>query len=190
MSKDKKKKDCTSSECENTAAEEITEAEEVAPASQEDAPSQAEEKSGEAIALEELEKQKEMYLRLMAEYDNYRKRTASEKLSIYADATAKAVSELLPLADSVIAAVNAVGSEGDAKGIELISNQLFTCFEKLGVTAFGEVGEAFNPEFHNAVSMMENPELEKNTLGAVFQKGFKLGDKVIRPAMVVVANCN
>ncbi len=138
----------------------------------------------------ELESQKDMYLRLRAEYDNYRKRTQQEKLNIYADATAKAVEELLPLADSLVAAMNAQNAEADTKGIELISNQFFACLDKLNVKAFGEIGDEFNPEIHNAVSMTENPELSKNAVAAVFQKGFKIGDKVIRPAMVVVANCN
>ena len=148
------------------------------------------EESAEEKLQAELENQKDMYLRLRAEYDNYRKRTQQEKLNIYADATAKAVEELLPLADSLVAAMNSQTAEADTKGIELISNQLFACLDKLNVKAFGEVGDEFNPEIHNAVSMTENPDLEKNTVAAVFQKGFKIGDKVIRPAMVVVANCN
>lgn len=148
------------------------------------------EESAEEKLQAELENQKDMYLRLRAEYDNYRKRTQQEKLNIYADATAKAVEELLPLADSLVAAMNAQTSEADTKGIELISNQLFACLDKLNVKAFGEIGDEFNPEIHNAVSMTENPELAKNAVAAVFQKGFKIGDKVIRPAMVVVANCN
>ncbi|MBQ2825225.1 MAG: nucleotide exchange factor GrpE [Clostridia bacterium] len=177
MSKEKTKKDNT---------EEILEETETAETAQE-----VKEESPEEKLQKELEAQKDMYLRLRAEYDNYRKRTQQEKLNIYADATAKAVEELLPLADSLIAAMsNAPAGENDAKGIELVSNQLFACLDKLNVKAFGEVGDEFNPEFHNAVSMTENPDLGKNALAAVFQKGFKIGDKVIRPAMVVVANCN
>lgn len=148
------------------------------------------EESSEEKLQKELENQKDMYLRLRAEYDNYRKRTSQEKLNIYADATAKAVEELLPLADSLVAAMNAQNTEADTKGIELVSNQFFSCLDKLNVKAFGEIGDEFNPEIHNAVSMTENPDLEKNAVAAVFQKGFKIGDKVIRPAMVVVANCN
>lgn len=178
MSKEKTKKAKTTEVAEEV--EEVKASEEAVEA----------EDSAEAKLSEELEKQKDMYLRLRAEYDNYRKRTAQEKLSIYSDATAKAVTELLPLADSVVAAMSATNGEGDAKGIELISNQLFACLEKLNVTAFGEVGDSFDPEFHNAVSMTENPDLPERSLAAVFQKGFKVGDKVIRPAMVVVANCN
>lgn len=139
---------------------------------------------------EELKTQKENYLRLAAEYDNYRKRTQAEKLRVYADATAKAVEELLPMADSVAAALEST-PEDDAqrKGIELIGNQLAKCLEKLGVTAFGEVGEPFDPMYHNAVARTDNPDLPANSIAMVFQKGFKAGDKVIRPAMVQVANC-
>lgn len=151
---------------------------------------EAPEESAEEKLTKELDSQKDMYLRLRAEYDNYRKRTQQEKLNIYADATAKAVTELLPLADSLIAAMNAPTADADSKGIELISNQLFACLEKLNVKAFGEIGDEFDPEFHNAVSMTENPDLPERSVAAVFQKGFKIGDKVIRPAMVVVANCN
>lgn len=148
------------------------------------------EESPEEKLTKELEAQKDMYLRLRAEYDNYRKRTQQEKLGIYADATAKAVTELLPLADSLVAAMSAQNTEADTKGIELVSNQFFACLDKLNVKAFGEIGDEFNPEIHNAVSMTENPELAERSVAAVFQKGFKIGDKVIRPAMVVVANCN
>ncbi len=155
----------------------------------EEAEVQAEPSEAEKLK-EELKTQKENYLRLAAEYDNYRKRTQTEKLSIYADATAKAVEELLPMADSVTAALEST-PEDDAqrKGIELIGNQLAKCLEKLGVSSFGEVGEAFDPMFHNAVARTENPDLPQNAIAMVFQKGFKIGDKVIRPAMVQVANC-
>lgn len=179
MSKEKTKKENpqeTSEEAETAEAVETVE--------------EVKEESAEEKLTAELSAQKDMYLRLRAEYDNYRKRTSQEKLNIYADATAKAVEELLPLADSLIAAMNAQNTEADTKGIELISNQLFACLDKLNVKAFGEVGDEFNPEVHNAVSMTENPDLPERSVAAVFQKGFKIGDKVIRPAMVVVANCN
>ncbi len=139
---------------------------------------------------DELKAQKDSYLRLAAEYDNYRKRTQQEKLSIFSDATAKAVEELLPLADSVTAALSSTADDDPHKeGIELIGNQLKKSLEKLGVEAFGEVGDTFDPVFHNAISMVQNPELEANTVAMVFQKGYKLKDKTIRPAMVQVANC-
>ncbi|MBR3971474.1 MAG: nucleotide exchange factor GrpE [Ruminococcus sp.] len=139
---------------------------------------------------EELKTQKENYLRLAAEYDNYRKRTQQEKLSIYADATAKAIEELLPMADSIAAAL-ASTPEGDPQrqGIELIGNQFAKSLEKLGVESFGEVGEPFDPQLHNGVARTENPDLPENSIAMVFQKGFKIGDKIIRAAMVQVANC-
>lgn len=139
---------------------------------------------------EELKAQKENYLRLAAEYDNYRKRTQQEKLSIYADATAKAIEELLPLADSVNAALSATPEDDPQRqGIELIGNQFAKSLEKLGVVSFGEIGEAFDPQLHNAVARTENPDLPANSIAMVFQKGFKIGDKIIRAAMVQVANC-
>ena len=141
---------------------------------------------------EELAASKDMYLRLRAEYDNFRKRTANEKLSLYDDATAKAVAELLPVADSVtMALANLKDSSPEIlKGIELISNQLAKSFEKLNVEAFGAVGDSFNPELHNAISKIDDENLGENTLAQIFQIGYKKGDKIIRHAMVQVANCN
>ena len=141
---------------------------------------------------EELAASKDMYLRLRAEYDNFRKRTANEKLSLYDDATAKAVAELLPVADSVTMALTNLkdSSPEILKGIELISNQLAKSFEKLNVEAFGAVGDAFNPELHNAISKIDDENLGENTLAQIFQIGYKKGDKIIRHAMVQVANCN
>ncbi|MBQ1507691.1 MAG: nucleotide exchange factor GrpE [Ruminococcus sp.] len=141
---------------------------------------------------EELAAQKEKYMRLAAEYDNYRKRTSNEKLSIYDDATAKAVTELLPVADSVRMAIeNMSGASPEVlKGIELISNQLAKSFEKLKVEEYGSVGDTFDPNIHNAISKIDSEELGENALSQVFQKGYKIGDKIIRHAMVQVANCD
>lgn len=141
---------------------------------------------------EQLAAQKESYMRLAAEYDNYRKRTANEKLSIYSDATAKAVEELLPVTDSVQMALQGMGdaSEEERKGLELIKQQLEKSFEKLNVETFGKVGEEFDPQLHNAVSKIEDEALGKNQIAAVYQGGFKIGDKLIRHAMVQVANCD
>ncbi len=144
-------------------------------------------------ALEdEVTAQKDKYMRLAAEYDNYRKRTANEKLSLYDDATAKAVTELLPVADSVrMALENLANADPEIiKGIELISNQLNKSFEKLKIEAYGKIGDTFDPNLHNAISKIENEELGENTLAQVFQTGYKIGDKIIRHAMVQVANCD
>lgn len=140
---------------------------------------------------EELAAQKDKYMRLAAEYDNYRKRTANEKLSIYDDATAKAVTELLPVADSVRMALDNLANADPeiVKGIELISNQLDKSFEKLKIESFGKIGDEFDPNLHNAISKVESEELGENTIAQVFQTGYKIGDKIIRHAMVQVANC-
>ncbi len=140
----------------------------------------------------EISTQKDKYMRLAAEYENYRKRTANEKLSLYDDATAKAVTELLPVADSLqMALVNLKDADPEIlKGIELVSTQLAKSFEKLKVEAYGEIGDTFDPNLHNAISKTESEELGENSLAAVFQKGYKIGDKVIRHAMVQVANCD
>ena len=142
--------------------------------------------------IERLQKEaselKEKYLRLAAEYDNYRKRTSNEKLKIYDDATAKAVTELLPVADSVrMALENLKDADPEIlKGIELISNQLKKSFEKLKIEAYGAVGDEFDPNIHNAISKVESDELEENQISQVFQTGYKIGDKIIRHAMVQV----
>lgn len=140
---------------------------------------------------EELAAQKDKYMRLAAEYDNYRKRTANEKLSLYDDATAKAVTELLPVADSVRMALDNLANADPeiVKGIELISNQLDKSFEKLKIESFGKIGDEFDPNLHNAISKVESEELDENTIAQVFQTGYKIGDKIIRHAMVQVANC-
>lgn len=144
-------------------------------------------------ALEaELDAQKDKFLRLAAEYDNYRKRTANEKLGIYDDATAKAVAEILPVADSVAIALASLKDADPEilKGVELISNQLAKTFEKLKIEAYGKQGDRFDPNLHNAISKIDDESLDENTLAQVFQTGYKIGDKIIRHAMVQVANCD
>lgn len=146
----------------------------------------AKDKLGELEA--KLNEEKDKRLRLMAEYDNYRKRTSAEKLGIYDDATAKAVEELLPVADSLTMAMQNMqdAPEEFKKGIELVSEQLKTSLEKLKVEAFCEAGDEFDPNLHNAVSKIESEDFEENQITAVFQKGYKIGDKIIRHAMVQV----
>lgn len=141
---------------------------------------------------DELASQNDKFLRLAAEYDNYRKRTANEKLSIYDDATAKAVAEILPVADSVAMALESLkGADPEIlKGVELISNQLSKSFEKLRIESYGKQGDAFDPNIHNAISKIDDENLGKNTIAQVFQTGYKIGDRIIRHAMVQVANCD
>ncbi len=175
--------------------EEIT-AEEKAEKKPEKAEKKKAKKSKTTEKIENLEKElaeeKDKRMRLAAEYDNYRKRTSSEKLGIYDDATAKAVEELLPVADSLTMAMQNLDNAPDEykKGLELIANQLKTSLEKLKVEAFCEIGDDFDPNLHNAVAKIESEDFEDSKISAVFQKGYKLGDKIIRHAMVQVANCD
>lgn len=176
------------------AAEEVVETAEAAgePQTEETEPADKPDEKDEKIKAleEELAGQKESFLRLAAEYDNYRKRTANEKLSLYDDATGKAVKELLPVADSVrMALENLRDADPEIiKGVELISNQLEKSFTKLKIEAYGEVGEDFDPNLHNAIGMVDNEELGSGKIAAVFQTGYKIGDKIIRHAMVQVTN--
>ena len=150
--------------------------------------------SKEAEELEKLkaefDKYKEAHLRVLAEYDNFRKRSQSEKISIYGNAVSDTINEILPVADNIERALSQenASAEDMKKGVEMIKNQFGTCFEKLGITAVGEKGETFNPDIHNAVSHIEDENLGENEIASVFQKGYKLNDKIIRHAMVQVAN--
>ena len=129
------------------------------------------------------------YLRLAADYDNYRKRTLKEKDAAYGHGKADAVEKLLPVYDNLERALNQpTGDEAYKKGVEMTMNQLVSIFTGLGVEIFGEKGDAFDPELHNAVMHIEEEGTPENTVVQVFQKGFKLGDKIVRFAMVQVAN--
>lgn len=148
------------------------------------------EQTAEEKLASELAAQKEAYLRLAAEYDNYRKRTAKEKDDAFTNAKASVFSELLPVLDNFDRAMSSEESElaNFKKGIEMTHTQLISVFEKFGVTGFGEAGETFDPNFHNAVMHIDDDSLSANVIAEVFQKGYKTGDKVLRPAMVKVAN--
>ena len=129
------------------------------------------------------------HLRLAAEYDNFRKRTIKEKDAAYGNGKAAAVEKLLPVYDNLERALNqACTDEAFKKGVEMTMNELVNIFTGLGVEIFGNVGEEFDPNIHNAVMHTENPDLGENTISMVFQKGFKIGEKVVRFAMVQVAN--
>ena len=171
------------------AAEEVKTAGEAAEEAQSEEPQDEKEERIKALE-DEVAAGKDKYMRLAAEYDNYRKRTANEKLSLYDDATAKAVKELLPVADSVrMALENLKDADREiVKGIELISGQLDKSFEKLKIEAYGKVGEDFDPNLHNAIGMVDSDELDSGKIAAVFQTGYKIGEKIIRHAMVQVTN--
>ena len=129
------------------------------------------------------------YLRLAADYDNFRKRTVKEKEASYGHGKADAVEKLLPVYDNLERAMNQpTQDEAYKKGVEMTFNQLVSIFTALGVEIFGNVGDAFDPNIHNAVMHTEEEGVEENTITQVFQKGFKLGDKIVRFAMVQVAN--
>ncbi len=182
-------------------AEEITEtAEENAEASEESAeqaeqteepaPDPVAELEGKVKALEEAAaKDKDRYLRLLAEYDNFRKRSIQEKDAASANATAKAALEVISVIDNFERAMDAECSdENYKKGVEMIYNQFTDVIKKLGVEEIDALGQEFNPNLHNAVNHVEDENFGENTVCQVYQKGYKLGDKVIRCAMVVVAN--
>lgn len=139
---------------------------------------------------EELNKQKDLFLRTAAEYENYRKRSQREKTAVYNDATADTIEAILPIVDSLEQALKSTDGANDdyKKGLELIKAQLDTSFEKLGIKSIGEAGEEFDPNFHNAVMHIEDDTIADNTIVEVFQKGYVLSERVIRHAMVKVAN--
>lgn len=129
------------------------------------------------------------YLRLLAEYDNFRRRSQKEKDNLYADVKADTLLKFLPVYDNLVRAL-ATPTEDEAykKGVEMIMNQFNTTMEKLGVTKIESLGEKFDPTYHNAVMHVEDEEKGENEIVEVFQEGFILGEKVIRFAMVKVAN--
>ena len=134
-------------------------------------------------------RQEEKYLRLAAEYDNFRKRTAKEKEAIWNDAKADAALAFLPVYDNLERALKQeTADEAYKKGVEMTMNQLKTVLEKLGITEIEALGQPFDPTIHNAVMHIEDENFGENTVAEVFQAGFRLGDKVVRFAMVKVAN--
>ena len=138
---------------------------------------------------EQLAKEHDGYLRLAAEYDNFRKRSQKEKDDLYTVIKAETVGRFLPVYDNLERALaQETADEAYKKGVEMTMNQLVKVMEGLGVTSFGEIGEAFDPARHNAVMHVEEEGLGDNVIAEVFQKGFLVGEKVIRFAMVKVAN--
>lgn len=152
------------------------------------------EKENKRIAeLEEQIKDKEdKYLRMLAEYDNFKKRTQKEKESLYKEGIADSVANLLTVLDNLDRAASVDISQADAQsvvdGVNKILEQAKEVFSKMGVEEIPARGEKFDPELHNAVMHEENDELEENTVSEVFLKGYKMGDKIIRHSMVKVAN--
>ena len=169
---------------ESPEAEEAAAAEEAEAAEESGAEETAD--AGEDKAAEEQES--ERYMRLMAEFQNFKRRAAREKSDIHAYANEKIIGELLPVLDNFERALDTKSEdvEGYAKGMELIFTQLRTALEHAGLAEIPAMGEEFDPNVHNAVMTEDSEEIEDNHISKVLQKGYKLNDKVIRPSMVAV----
>jgi len=162
----------------------------------EQTPAQPEAEAQEAPKKDEKDPWEEKYnaehdarLRIAAEFDNFRKRTVKEKEASYGNGKSDAVAKILPVYDNLERALNQPTEDtAYKKGVEMTMNELVKILTGLGVEIFGTVGDKFDPTLHNAVMHTESEDLEENTIAQVFQKGFKLGDKVVRFAMVQVAN--
>ena len=194
MSEQKKAAEKAAEEKENAAGQA---AEEELVCEQTDVPQQEPEETAEKPAepseldkaKAELAKEHDSYLRLAAEYDNFRKRSQREKDSLYTEIRSETVGKFLPVYDNLERALaQQTADEAFKKGVEMTMNQLVAVMEKLGVKAFGAAGEAFDPTLHNAVMHCEDESLGEHVIAEVFQKGFIVGEKVIRFAMVKVAN--
>jgi len=153
----------------------------------------APETAEEAVAVDPWEEkynaEHDAHLRLAAEYDNFRKRTVKEKEASYGNGKADAVAKMLPVYDNLERALKQETQDAAyKKGVELTMAELIKIFTTLGVEIFGEAGESFDPNLHNAVMHCDDETLGENTIAQVFQRGAKIGDKVVRFAMVQVAN--
>ena len=154
-----------------------------------ESPKEAAQESELEAAQKALAKEHDQYLRLAAEYDNFRKRSRKERDALYTDIRAETVAKFLPIYDNLERALaNETADEAYKKGVELIMTEFRKIMGGLGVEEFGEAGESFDPNAHNAVMHVENEELGENVIAQVFQKGFRIGEKVIRHAVVQVAN--
>ena len=138
---------------------------------------------------EKYNAERDAHLRVAAEFDNFRKRTVKEKEASYGNGKADAVAKILPIYDNLERALNQPTEDAAyKKGVEMTMNELVKIFTGLGVEIFGNVGDEFDPNLHNAVMHVDNEELGENVIAQVFQKGFRIGEKVVRFAMVQVAN--
>ena len=183
MAKEKK-------QCEQANEPETEEMNEQAQAAAEAEEPAAQNQAGSGEQLQaELAAEQDKYLRLLAEYDNFRKRSQKEKDNLYTEIRAETVGKFLPVYDNLERALNQpTADEAYKKGVEMTMGGLIEVMEKLGVEIFGDVGDSFDPNMHNAVMHCEDETMGENVLAEVFQKGFRVGEKVIRFAMVRVAN--
>ena len=166
-----------------------TPAEEAAEEAKPEETKQEEKKPAETKKPDELAALNDRYLRLCAEYDNFRKRSQKEKDALYGDVRANALKAFLPVYDNLVRAL-AQPTEDEAykKGVEMIMAQFNSIMEKQGVTPMDCLGKKFDPAFHNAVMHVDDPEKGENEIVEVFQQGFVMGDRIVRHAMVKVAN--
>ena len=138
---------------------------------------------------EKYNAERDAHLRVAAEFDNFRKRTIKEKEASYGNGKADAIAKMLPIYDNLERALNQPTEDAAyKKGVELTMNELVKIFTSLGVEIFGNVGDEFDPNIHNAIMHTEDESVAENTITMVFQKGIKMGDKIVRFAMVQVAN--
>lgn len=189
---EEKEKNCSEEILEeDTSVEEETseETQENESADEEDAVSEYNDTAAQFAEMEEeLSRAKNDYIRLFAEYDNYRKRTAKEKTESYANASAKCIENLLPVVDSFERSLEVECSDENFKnGLNMIFNQLKEFLNKMNVTEIDAMGKEFDPNFHNAIQQLDDTDYAANHVCAVYQKGYMMGDKLIRPAMVAVA---
>lgn len=136
----------------------------------------------------EYDELNDRYLRMIAEYDNFRKRSQKERESVYSNAYADVLAEFLPMTDNLERSLAYAGSDNFVAGIKLIVNQFADTLKKLGIEEFGVRGDVFDPNLHNAVMRTEDETLGENTVAEVLQKGYRKGDRILRHAMVKVAN--
>ena len=180
---------------EETAAEPMEKTGEAAPAEKTAEPEKKEPSEADKLreklkkAQDDLAAEKDKNLRLRAEYDNFRKRSAKERDNIYADVKADTLLKILPIFDNLERALRQeTADEAYRKGVEMTMNQFLEALKALGATPIETEGKTFDPHEHNAVMHTEDPDKGENVIVQEFQKGFKLGDRVIRFSMVQVAN--
>lgn len=139
---------------------------------------------------DELAKAKDQFVRLAADFDNYKKRTEAEKTALRGIVVSDTVQMMLPILDNLERAVNAAADEDSPlkDGVVMVLNQAKTAFENFGITSFGERGDKFDPTIHNAVMTCQDDELEPDTVATVLQKGYKINDRIIRHALVQVVS--
>ncbi len=168
------------------AKNEINETENITPETEESEDAQVE-----TIEKEKYDELYDKYLRTLAEYDNFKKRSQKEKDEMYSFAVADTIDKLLPVADNLDRAILALSEDEKtefSEGVKMVSKQLYEIFEKIGVTEIKAVGEQFDPNIHNAVMHIEDESLDSNIVTEEFMKGYKYKERVIRHSMVKVAN--